>query len=99
MKMGAWQVSDLIAELQAVSTLLKARGDTAGDTPLASSLLKALTSKLKAAKELSVHGLTEFMQACSTSSLPQSLIDQLLKEVESVAMGMANADSFGFWPC
>lgn len=94
--MGTWQVSDLIAELQAMSTLLKARGDTAGDTPLAFSLLKALTSK--AAKELSVHGLTEFMQACSTSSLPQSLIDQLLKEVESVAMGMANADSFGFGP-
>lgn len=96
--MGSWQVSDLVAELQAMSTLLKARGDTAGDSPLAASLLKALTSKLKAAKEMSVNGLTEFMQACSTSSLPQSLIDQLLKEVENVAMTMANADSFGFGP-
>lgn len=81
-----------------MSTLLKARGDTAGETPLAASLLKALVGKLKAAKELNVHGLTEFMQACSSSALPQILIDQLLGEVENVAMAMASPDSFGLGP-
>ena len=38
--MGSWQVSDLVSELQAMSALLKARGDTAGETPLAASLLQ-----------------------------------------------------------
>ena len=45
-----------------------------------------------------MHGLTEFMQACSSSALPQILIDQLLGEVENVAMAMASPDSFGLGP-
>ena len=94
-RMGTWQVSDLTQELTAMASMLTARDDKVGESPLAQSLTSALKGKLQASKELSVHGLTQFMEACKCSSLPDKVKNDLLQASEQVAMNLSTGPQAG----
>lgn len=83
-------MSDLTQELTAMASMLTARDDKVGTSPLAQSLTSALKGKLQASKELSVHGLTQFMEACKCSTLPDTLKNDLLQASEQVAMNLSS---------
>ena len=78
-----------------MASMLTARDDKVGESPLAQSLTSALKGKLQASKELSVHGLTQFMEACKCSSLPDKVKNDLLQASEQVAMNLSTGPQAG----